>query len=91
MESVTKKIVVHGIVQGVGYRNFAQRAAISVGVRGWVKNRHDRTVEIMVTGDSEAIDAFVNKLYVGPRSASVDLVEVSEANSLDFIGFEIRF
>lgn len=91
MENITKKIVVHGIVQGVGYRSFAQRTAISTAVKGWVKNRHDGAVELMVTGNSIAIDTFVNKLYVGPMGSSVERIEVIESNSQDYFGFEIRF
>ena len=85
MEAVHLRI--SGRVQGVGYRAWAVRTAARLGVRGWVRNRADGTVEALIIGDAPALAAMVEACRQGPRAATVRDVAVSEAEddgSADF-------
>jgi acylphosphatase len=70
---------VSGIVQGVGYRFFAVRAAGRAGVAGYVKNLRDGRVEVYAIGAPEALRSLKADLERGPRAALVERVEESEA------------
>ncbi len=84
-------ITVHGLVQGVGYRWFANRHAVQLGLKGFVKNSYDGTVYVEVEGDRSLVEELINHLKVGPRSAQVkDLrVEWNDPKNM-FLGFSIR-
>jgi acylphosphatase len=86
------EVLVGGRVQGVGYRNFAQRRAHDRRLTGYAVNLPDGRVKIRVEGDLEAIEQFVRDLGKGPPLARVDRVDVS---SVAFTGryreFGIRF
>lgn len=88
---VHASITVHGLVQGVGYRWFANRHAVELGLRGFVKNNYDGNVFLEVEGDRSLVEELINHLKVGPRSAHVkDIrVEWSEPKNM-FLGFSIR-
>ena len=73
-----KLLVVHGRVQGVGYRDAAVQAAFTLGVAGWVRNRSDGTVEAQVQGDAAAVDRFVEWCKRGPPLARVSNVDASD-------------
>ena len=60
------RIVVEGHVQGVGYRHFARRIALRFGVSGWVRNRRDGAVEMLVAGPADKIEAALAELRRGP-------------------------
>ena len=87
--AITRRLNIRGRVQGVGFRYEMQREARAHGVAGWVRNRHDGSVEAIVQGEKEAIDAVIAWARQGPRSARVTDVQVSEASG-DFSGFEMR-
>lgn len=70
-------IVVIGMVQGVGFRYFTFKKARELGVKGFVKNLPDGTVEIEVTGDSDKLDRLIEAVQVGPRSAVVNDTVIS--------------
>jgi acylphosphatase len=72
------RIVVEGVVQGVGYREFTRRAALRLNVSGWVRNRSDGAVEALVQGSRADVDALIAELRKGPRLAVVDNVSVIE-------------
>jgi len=83
------RVVVVGRVQGVGFRFFAERAARELGVRGWVRNRPDGSVETLVEGDDDAVRRYIDRLRQGPRLSRVDAVEVAEAPAKGLTSFEI--
>lgn len=86
----TRRYVVTGRVQGVGFRWFVEREAAEAGVTGWVRNREDGSVEVMVTGTPEQHRALRSKLQRGPRAARVDLVQESAAPYLEAKSFRIE-
>ena len=59
-------IVAHGRVQGVGFRFFIRNIAVSYGLKGWVKNLPDGTVEIHAEGEKEVLDDFIKEVNKGP-------------------------
>ena len=70
-----RRWLVIGEVQGVGYRYFARQAASSLGVRGWVRNLPDGSVEVQAAGTSQALAALKGELRRGPRGARVEEIE----------------
>ena len=70
--------MVHGEVQGVGFRYSAQLEADRLGVTGWVRNRTDGAVEAEVEGDAASVDSMVEWMSRGPRGADVTAVETDE-------------
>jgi acylphosphatase len=71
---------IKGMVQGVGFRYFTQRAASRLGLTGWVRNMPDGTVEIEAEGDKEALDRFLSELQSGPNFARVDNIDMTWLN-----------
>jgi acylphosphatase len=69
------QVVVHGRVQGVFFRATAQREARQNGLTGWVKNRRDGSVEMVVEGEEDAVKDFLNWAQGGPSTARVDKVD----------------
>ncbi|MBV9190670.1 MAG: acylphosphatase, partial [Betaproteobacteria bacterium] len=70
----TRQIRVSGRVQGVGYRFALRDEARRLGVKGWVRNRADGSVEALLQGDDDALAALVSWAKRGPRAARVDAV-----------------
>jgi acylphosphatase len=87
---VLRKVIVHGLVQGVGFRYAVAAAARSRGVAGWVRNRSDGTVEAVFEGDPEAVESLVRLCREGPRGAEVSRADVEDAVPAGLVGFEIR-
>jgi len=82
-----RRLVIHGRVQGVGFRAALARQAREEGVTGWVRNRRDGTVEAMICGSAEAVAAMIGWARRGPPAARVDRVD-AELGSGDFPHFE---
>ena len=87
---IRRRLIVHGRVQGVGFRWAIARAAESRGVAGWAKNRADGTVEAVLEGEPEAVESVVRISKEGPRGARVDRVEVVEEEPEALRGFVTR-
>jgi acylphosphatase len=86
----SRRVVVTGSVQGVGFRWSARAEAERLGVRGWVRNRDDGGVEAHLGGDDEAVERLVAWFRTGPPGAVVTSVEVQDADKPDAAGFSIR-
>jgi acylphosphatase len=78
-DQVTRRYVVKGRVQGVGFRFFVEREARTLGVAGWVRNNPDGAVEVLVVGSPEQHAALKARLHQGPRAARVDGVDENDA------------
>ena len=72
----TRRLVIHGLVQGVGFRASMAWEAGREGVTGWVRNRRDGTVEAVIQGSDEAVARLIAWARQGPGAASVSRVEV---------------
>ena len=90
LRSVRKRVVAHGRVQGVFFRDSVRRRAESLGVSGWARNRDDGTVEAEFEGDAEAVESMLEYCRSGPGRAEVERLEVSELETEGSAGFEIR-
>ena len=77
---VTRRLRISGLVQGVGFRASLADEARLRGLGGWVRNRRDGTVEALVHGDANALDALLAWARRGPRAARVDRVDVEDAS-----------
>ena len=91
---VAAHMIVKGLVQGVGFRWFVSRHAQTLGLRGFVANLHDGSVEIEVAGDRGMIEELIKQVRVGPRSAHVSNVHIEwiegDTNEDQYSHFEIR-
>ncbi len=72
---VARKFIISGLVQGVGYRFFTQRAAARHQVRGYVKNLADGRVEALAQGGEKSVENFKHDLTAGPRFSNVKHIE----------------
>ncbi len=87
---VARRVVVHGRVQGVFFRDSTRREAEGLGVAGWVRNVDDDTVAQHLEGEPGAVDAVLAFVARGPEHARVERVEVSEAEPEGHDGFAVR-
>lgn len=85
-----KRIVVHGRVQGVFFRDSTRERAEAAGVAGWIANRDDGAVEAVLEGEPEAVEEIVRFMRSGPRGAEVDRTEVNEEEPEGLTGFVVR-
>lgn len=81
MFDVSRLVRISGRVQGVGYRAWTEREARALGLSGWVRNRHDGTVEALFVGAEEAVIAMIEACRRGPRLAHVSAVEAAPAET----------
>ena len=88
--SVARRVVVHGRVQGVFFRDSTRSQAERLGVAGWVENRGDGTVAAHLEGPAEAVEALVDWCRSGPSHAQVERVDVDETAPQGFDGFAVR-
>jgi len=86
---VARRWYVRGRVQGVGYRNFAQRAAVELGLTGYTRNLDDGRVEVYAVGPAPQLSVFAGLLYRGPRWADVRGIEEQEAAITSYDSFRI--
>ena len=81
--------MIYGFVQGVGFRFSVQRAALSRGVAGWVRNRADGAVEAVFEGEPDDVEALVDFCRRGPRGAVVERLDVDEELPEGLGGFRV--
>ena len=77
---LTRRIRVHGRVQGVFFRDWTVDQARRLAVDGWVRNRRDGTVELLVAGDVPAVEALTGRVREGPPQARVERVEIEDVD-----------
>jgi acylphosphatase len=81
---------VRGQVQGVGFRYFVEQSAQALGVKGWVRNVDDGSVEVYAVGTHDQLSELAGLLWKGPRWAEVRGVEEAEAALEGHVGFFVR-
>jgi acylphosphatase len=86
---VRRRVVVHGLVQGVFFRDTVRRHAQSHGVAGWVRNNRDGTVEAVFEGEPDAVERLVAFVHEGPSGAFVERVDVTAEPDEGLSGFSI--
>jgi acylphosphatase len=87
MAVTAARLVITGRVQGVGFRAWTRREARRRGLRGWVRNRSDGSVEALLIGDAASVDSLAEACRHGPITARVDGVLRTSADddgSTDF-------
>ncbi|MFP5370805.1 MAG: acylphosphatase [Actinomycetes bacterium] len=87
---IRRRVIVSGDVQGVFFRDTCRREALARGVAGWVRNRSDGSVEAVLEGDQQAVEAVAAWMRDGPPHASVTDVQVSEEQPAGERGFTVR-
>ncbi len=87
---IRRRVVVHGLVQGVFFRDTVRRSAVGAGVAGWARNNRDGTVEAVFEGEATAVERLVDLCHHGPRGARVDRVVVHEEEPERLTGFAVR-
>ncbi|WP_366656770.1 acylphosphatase [Fodinicurvata sp. EGI_FJ10296] len=90
MEHVARHLVITGRVQGVWYRGWTTETAEGLGLSGWVRNRSDGSVEAVIAGPREAVDAMIEQCREGPPLARVVDVTVAPTAEPATAGFEQR-
>jgi acylphosphatase len=88
--TIRRRLIVHGKVQGVFYRDSTREAAQNERVSGWAANRDDGAVEVVLEGPEPAVEAVTEFCRLGPVSAQVDSVEQRDETPEGLSGFRIR-
>ena len=89
MNRTSKHLRITGRVQGVGFRNYMAYKAAELGIRGWVRNRVDGSVEAVVQGTPSAVTAIIECAHRGPREAQVSGFDVGEDTG-EYTTFDMR-
>jgi acylphosphatase len=82
--SVIRHVIVHGRVQGVGFRAFVEVEALTRGLEGWVRNRREGTVEAVFRGEVELVADMIEACRRGPFAARVDVLYQRDGDASDF-------
>jgi len=92
MPKEQRHINIHGKVQGVGYRFFATRVARRLGLKGWIANNRDGSVEASGEGEKSAIDEWIEELKEGPRYAEGRKIDQGTKDFSGRLGdFDVKF
>ena len=89
-ESVRRRVVVDGFVQGVGFRASCARRAVDAGLAGWVRNLEDGRVEAVFEGPLDAVESLVAWCRQGPPFARVTRVTLDVEPAVAEVGFTVR-
>jgi acylphosphatase len=87
---VRRRVIVHGRVQGVWFRESARRRAEELGIAGWIRNTSEGTVEAELEGEAKDVEVLVAWFAHGPSRARVDRVEIDEREPAGGRGFAVR-
>lgn len=87
MTETARHVVIHGRVQGVWFRGWMRQEAAALGLRGWVRNRRDGTVEALLQGEPVVLDKMLDRCRQGPPAAKVLDISISPAPVADFPDF----
>lgn len=87
MADTTVHVVISGRVQGVWFRGWTEREAAAREITGWVRNRHDGTVEAVFQGAQEDVTAMIEGCWRGPPAAKVTDVQVQKTELTDLPNF----
>ena len=90
MAETTRHLSIHGEVQGVFYRAWSADLARALGLTGWVRNRRDGSVEMLLHGEEESVRHMIDRCRQGPPAARVERIDESESNEPPPTGFEKR-
>lgn len=88
MSEVARHLTIHGRVQGVGYRAWVENEASARGLRGWVRNRREGTVESVFCGPETAVEDMVRLCWQGPPMAQVREIDAQPCALPEEKGFE---
>jgi acylphosphatase len=87
---IRRRVIVHGLVQGVFFRDTVRHRAFAADVTGWIRNTDDGAVEAVFEGAPDAVERLVAFCRKGPRGARVDRIEVVDEEPEGLEGFAIR-
>lgn len=87
--TTTLRVIISGRVQGVWFRAWTERKATALGLDGWVRNRRDGTVEAVLSGDPEVVEAMIEALWEGPDMAAVSAIDRFEHSEKVNPGFSV--
>ncbi|MGO4705069.1 acylphosphatase [Microvirga sp. 2MCAF38] len=89
--TLTLHVIIHGRVQGIGFRAWTHHQAELRGLRGWVRNRRDGTVEAVFSGPEDAVDAMLSVCREGPDGSRVEKIDTDAVDDGAFASrFEVR-
>lgn len=86
---IARRLRIRGRVQGVGYRAWVEREALGRRLSGWVRNLADGSVEAVLSGDAETVEAMIADCWRGPSAAAVGAVEVTDDGGAAAAGFRV--
>lgn len=82
-ERVIRRVIIHGRVQGVGFRDWTRHVARGRGIEGWVRNRNEGSVEAVFAGTHEAVSGMVAACRKGPAGAKVEWIDEQDATAAE--------
>ena len=78
-----KRLMIRGVVQKIGFRVWVEREALGLGLKGWVRNRVDGSVEVLIAGPPPVLVQMIERCRIGPPLARVESIDVEDAVALD--------
>ena len=82
-EREIKRLRIRGTVQGIGFRVWVEREALALGLKGWVRNRLDGAVEVLLAGPPGAVAQMIERCWKGPPLAKIESIDIEDAVPLD--------